>query len=152
MTAYKTWVQDILDQIDTVLKADITGSYSGKSIAEISKKVRLNDADYKFPRIDILPVEDKITDQYGIGGKRMHSIGIDVICSLSAEMNDETGAADLVAFVGDVHDSLKDERTIALSSKVDDIYIETIDYDYAITKNSVLYIGRIVLRCEVEEV
>lgn len=148
MTAYKDWLQNILDKIEAKLKNEITGTYGGKSVEEITQRVRLTDAEYKFPRIDILPKRDDITDEYGIGNDRKHTVRIEIICALSADPNETTGAGDLVDLAGDVYDCFNSARSTQLGDEVEDIHSDTIEFEYDAAMNPVLYIGRVTVICE----
>ena len=52
---YYSHLNNLLDQIKTKIKT-ISG------IAEVSTKLRLNDKDYIFPRVDILPEREVFSE------------------------------------------------------------------------------------------
>ena len=133
-------LNNLLDQIKTKIKTI-------ESVKEVSTKLRLNDKDYIFPRVDILPEREVFTEEYIGDGTRKCIFTIRIIPALKS-FDDSTGADDLLKLTGKVYDAVMSLRDEIIHSYADDIYVGLVENHYITGKNYILYISSLLLNAE----
>jgi len=115
--------------------------------AQVSTSIKLDEKDYKFPNITILPRSDKI-EYIAIGGTKRHTISVDLHCSVKSYQGNEVGTDNLITLLGAVVQIINDKQVDRLNGYCEDIYINNIDYNYFSVEDFILYEGVIKIIIE----
>jgi hypothetical protein len=137
---YYSHLNDLLNQIETKLKTI-------SDVKEVSTKLRLNDKDYLFPRIDILPEREQFFEERIHDGTRKCVFTIRVIPAIKSYDN-ISGADDLLELTGKVYDAIMSLRDSILHEYADDIYVSIVENYYFTGDNYILYLSSIMVICE----
>ena len=137
---YYSHLNALLDKIELKMKTI-------SDVKEVSTKLRLNDKDYLFPRIDILPEREQFFEERIHDGTRKCVFTIRIIPALKS-FDNLTGADDLLELTGKVYDGIMSLRDEIIHDYADDIYISTIENFYFTATNYILYLSSILVICE----
>ena len=133
-------LNNLLEQIKTKIKTI-------ESVKEVSTKLRLNDKDYIFPRVDILPEREVFTEEYIGDGTRKCIFTIRLIPALKS-FDELVGADYLLELTGKTYDAVMSLRDEIIHSYADDLYISMVENSYFTGKNYILYLSSMLLNCE----
>jgi len=131
MAKYDASLNNILNTLEASLNASAGAS-------QVLTSIRLEDKEYKFPNITILPEADSVED-IAIGGARRHTISVDIHCSLKSYKGNEQGTDSLISFLGNVVQVIDDKRRDRLNGYCEDIYLNAVDYHYFPVDNYIIY-------------
>lgn len=132
---------NIVNKIKLWLKSDIP------EVKEVSTGLKLNEREYIFPRIDILP-EREVIDEIRIGNI-IHSCKVSIrILPAIKEYDHKKGSEELLKLTGKVYDSIYNHRLEVVPHECVDLYIDTIENHYFTGDNYVLYVSSIMTMLE----
>lgn len=137
---YYSHLNNLLDKIQEKIKT-ISG------IKEVSTKLRLNDKDYIFPRVDILPEREVFTEERIGNGTRRCVFTVRIIPAIKS-YDELVGADDLLELTGKVYDAVMTLREDLLHDYTDDVYVSLVENSYFTGKNYILYLSSMLLNCE----
>ncbi len=128
---YDSSLNNILNTLEASLNTVVGAN-------QVSTSIRLDEKDFKFPNITILPTSDHI-ERIAIGGARRHTLSVDVRCTLKSYHGNEVGTKDLISFLGAIVQVIDDKGVDRLNGYCEDIYINDIDYRYYSVEDFILY-------------
>jgi len=132
---------NIVNKIKTWLKTDIP------EVKEVLTGLRMNEREYIFPRIDILP-EREVIDEIRIGDI-IHSCKVSIrILPAIKEYDYKKGSEELLKLTGKVYDTIYNHRMEIIPTECIDLYIDTIENYYFTGDNYLLYVSSIMTMLE----
>ena len=114
---------------------------------EVSYSIKQNDKDYTFPRCEIVPEREEISNEI-IGDNYNVCLATIRLIPFVKCYSKESGTEEILKLTGELYDLVYKIRNEEKHTLFDDLYVDVIENFYFIGDNYVLYSASLIIKVE----